>query len=66
MTETCKTTNSSDEETYSTPKVASILGLTTDTVRGWCVDGKIKANRVNGYWRVPRSEVIRIANDRHG
>jgi predicted site-specific integrase-resolvase len=54
------------EELYSTVRVATILGLTTDTVRDWCVEGKVLCKKINGYWRIPRSEVIRIANDRHG
>lgn len=55
-----------EEEYYPTKKVGLILGLSTDTIREWCSSGKIKAIRVNGYWRIPRSAVIEVANQRHG
>lgn len=55
-----------EEVYYPTTKVAATLGLTTETIRDWITLGKIKAVKIHGYWRVPRSEVIRIANDRHG
>lgn len=55
------------EEFYKTPKVASILGLSVETVGDWIKAGKIQdAKKINGYWYVPRSEVLRIVNERHG
>jgi excisionase family DNA binding protein len=55
-----------EEELYSTRKVAATFAVTTETVRNWIETGKLKAIKVNTHWRVPRSEVIRMAKERHG
>ena len=42
---------------YSTVQAARILGVSPDTVRNWCVAGKIEAVRMPGgtqsLWRIP-------------
>lgn len=50
---------------YSTDEVATILGVTTDTVRRWCRSGSMAAYQVQegGVWRI-KKEVLnaRISN----
>jgi excisionase family DNA binding protein len=58
--------NPDEDPLYPTAKVAEILGLTAETIRDWISAKKIRGIKVNGYWRVPRSEVIRVANELHG
>lgn len=53
------------EKFYSTNKVAELFEVTSETVRNWIEEGKLKAVKVNGLWRVPRDEVLRFANDRY-
>lgn len=55
-----------DDPLYSTRKVAATFHLTTETIRNWIKEGKIKAQIVNGRWYIRRSEMIRVANNRHG
>jgi len=51
---------------YSTEDAAKIFSVTANTMRDWCVDGKIRGIKVGNFWRVPRSEILRISNERHG
>jgi len=51
---------------YSTVKVAETFGVTTETVRNWITRGVIKGVKVGSHWRVPRSEVLRLANEKYG
>lgn len=51
---------------YPTAYVAEVLGLSAETIRDWIARGVIKAVKIERQWRVPRSELVRVANDRHG
>jgi excisionase family DNA binding protein len=55
-----------EDPLYPTTRVAETLGVTAETVRDWIAQGKIEGVKINGYWRVRRSEVIRLANAQHG
>lgn len=56
-----------DEKYYSTQKVAETFGVTTETIRNWISRGTIQgAIKIGNYHKVPRSEVIRLAQERYG
>lgn len=56
------TTNAADEaeqQFYTTAKVASIFGVTTETVRNWIASGRLPAVRIaSGHYRVRRADLI--------
>lgn len=39
---------------------AGILGLKVRTIRGWCISGKIRAERVGKYWIIPEDEIYSV------
>lgn len=47
---------------YSTPEVADLFAVTTETVRRWITDGRIQAIRINGHWRVPQRSLEELAS----
>ena len=52
------------EQHYSVARVASILGLKAQTLRGWIRAGKVSAVRVVGKTlRIPHSEIERLIAD---
>lgn len=51
---------------YSVGAVAKMFGVDTHTVRRWINDGKLNATKIEGRWRIQRSEVIRLANKEYG
>lgn len=55
------------EPMYSTERVAELFDVKIDTIRTWIRLGQIKAVKVNNkYWRIPRSEVVRMGTSRYG
>ncbi len=48
---------------FSTPELASFLGVFHTTVRRWIEQGKIRGIRVGRNYKIPADEVIRILND---
>ena len=50
------------------PDVAKIFDVTPGTIRLWLREGTIKGTKIGTghYWRIPQSEVIRVANERYG
>ena len=39
-------------------QVAEQLGRSPSTIRGWCIDGRLRAYKLNGReWRVPRAAI---------
>jgi predicted site-specific integrase-resolvase len=56
-----------DEVYHSTFYVAQQFQVTTETVRNWIKSGVLKkCVQINGMWRVPHSELERLATERHG
>ncbi len=51
---------------YDVPGVAKIMSMSTWTIRRWIEEGKLRGTKINGYWRIPRSEILRISKDLHG
>jgi excisionase family DNA binding protein len=47
-------------------KVAKIFDTAQDTIRQWIYDGKIKAQKINGQWKIRESEVNRLAQEEYG
>lgn len=58
--------NTEEEVYYSTTHVAQTFELTTETIRNWIDRGYIKGIKVGLNYRIPKSEVIRIAKERYG
>lgn len=56
------------EEFYDTARVAELFGVTAETITNWCKKGGLFPNafRINGRWRIPRADVLRLANSRYG
>jgi excisionase family DNA binding protein len=54
------------EKLMPTDQVADLFSVTPETVRNWITRGLIKGVKVNGYWRIPRSEVVRFAKSKYG
>ncbi len=49
------------KEEFLTPnEVARRLGFSNRTVINWCNQGKIKAIKIGGFWRIPESEFHRL------
>jgi excisionase family DNA binding protein len=58
---------SPEDPLYTTKQVAKMFGVTEATVRtDWIKNGRIKAHKIAGRWRVQKSEVVRLANEEHG
>lgn len=51
---------------YSVKAVAEVFGVTPYTVREWCKNGTLEAVQPGKEWRIPESEVIRLAHERYG
>ena len=41
-------------------QAAKVLGLKVRTIRGWCITGKIRAERVGKYWIIPEEEIYSV------
>ncbi len=54
------------EKHYSTPAIAEMFSVTTETVRRWIGEGRLDGIQINGHWRVPRRSVVRFAQSRYG
>lgn len=52
------------DDTLTTSEVAAALDLRRDTVARRCARGHIDAEKVGGEWKIPRSEVGRIRDER--
>ena len=51
---------------YGVDQVAEMFGVTTHTVREWIDSGKLNASKIQNRWRIPKSEIVRFANEVHG
>lgn len=50
----------------SVPKVAALFDVKPETVRDWLTSGKMEGIKINGYWKIRRSEVVRFGNSKYG
>lgn len=48
---------------YTTTEVAAIFSVKPYTVRAWIKEGKVKAAKVNGDWRIREDEITRLADE---
>lgn len=48
---------------YKTSEVAEIFSVRIYTVREWIAQGKVKAARVNGQWRIRHDEIVRLSDE---
>lgn len=56
---------SNQRDWYTTPEVAEVFEVSTETVRDWIAVGKLKAEKVNTYNRVSKEEIARFARERY-
>jgi excisionase family DNA binding protein len=56
--------SSAGREWFDTREFAALCGVTDETVREWCRDGRIEAKKLpNGGWRIHRGELDRLKKD---
>jgi excisionase family DNA binding protein len=51
------------EKLYKSREVCEMLNISYKTLLKWIRQGKIKAIRVNGYYRIPESELRKIISE---
>ena len=65
--ETFNPDNLDDNKLYSTAQIAELVSVTTETVRDWIKDGKLKGTAPGGRsYRVRRADLIAFANHKYG
>ena len=52
------------KEYYTTGDVARLSGYHYTTVQTWIQARKIRAKKIGGWWRIPRSEVEKILKEK--
>lgn len=60
------TIDPTEDPLYTAQEVAKMFGVTAYTIRLWIEQGRIEARKIEGRWRIPRSEIRRVANEEHG
>jgi putative resolvase len=50
------------EKLYKTSEVCKMLNIGYSTLLQWIRQGKIRAIKVNGYYRIPESELKKIVS----
>lgn len=55
-----------DDKLYSTKQIAELFSVTTETVRDWIKDGKLKGAAPGNRYRVRRGDLIAFANHKYG
>ena len=48
---------------YRAQEVAELLGVTVGTVRRWCDDGTVPAQKIGGTWFVPAAAVDQLRGE---
>lgn len=51
------------QKMHSIREVADILGVHYMTARKWCLEGKIKAQKIGRLWRVADDELKRVMDE---
>ena len=51
------------QEHYSIKTISQNYDLSENTIRKWIRRGKLKAHKINGAVRIPKSELLRIVSD---
>lgn len=54
-----------DVKTYTTEQVAEFCQVTTETVRRWLNEGKLKGVKLDNAWRIIRRDLIQFLNERY-
>lgn len=58
---------SEDDPLLTCQQVADIFSVRERTIRDWINEGKIRGVKLGGrHWRIPKSEMIRFANEKYG
>lgn len=53
-------------ETYWTvPQIARAYQMTSETVRNWIIDGKLRALKIGNEWRVANADLIEFTEKRY-
>jgi excisionase family DNA binding protein len=50
----------------STNTVAAMFEVQPETVRDWIALERIPATKINGKWRIKKSDMLAFANSQHG
>jgi excisionase family DNA binding protein len=54
------------EVLFTTKKVGELFSVTTETVRNWIEKGELRAVLIQGRYRIPKSEVVKLGNSKFG
>jgi excisionase family DNA binding protein len=57
---------SPDNPLYSVGQVADMFGVKETTVRTWIRSNRLTAHKIQGRWKVQKSELVRVANEEFG
>lgn len=57
---------SEDDPAYTVGSAAAMFGVKSTTFRTWIKEGKVNAFKINGRWRVLKSELERLADHEYG
>ena len=55
-----------DDPAYTVGSAANMFGVRSSTFRTWIKEGKVNAFKINGRWRVLKSELERLAEQEYG
>ena len=55
-----------DVTLYTAKEVANLCQVTAQTVRLWLTDHKLKGVRLEGGWRIKKSDLLEFLNERYG
>lgn len=55
-----------DDPLLTIAEVAAIFKVAKYTVREWIKEEKFKATKIGNRWRIPKSEIVRFANEKYG
>lgn len=50
----------------TTKEVADLFSVKPETVSDWIKQGKIPGVKINGYWRIKRSDMVAYARKNYG
>lgn len=51
---------------YTVSEAAALFSINDASMRKWISEGKIRAGKVNGQWRIKHSDVVKLINESFG
>lgn len=55
-----------DDPLLTIGEVANLFKVAPYTVREWIKEEKFKATKIGNRWRIPKSEIVKFANEKYG